>query len=97
MRLVCQHHSGKTRNYRGLEERVEHDEEGGVISQRKREKTATGQLKCPYEVRCSYKGFPNRSSPFKAWVLTVKEDQHSHECVDDPLVYPKHKQSTIEY
>jgi hypothetical protein len=42
MRLVCQHHSGKTRNYRGLEERVEHDEEGGVISQRKREKTATG-------------------------------------------------------
>jgi MULE transposase domain len=97
MRLKCKHHSAKTRNYRGLEDRVEKDDQGVVISDRKRENTGAGQLLCPYEIRCSYKGFPNRASLVKTWVLTVKNDSHSHELVDDPLVYDKHRQGTREY
>jgi hypothetical protein len=50
-----------------------------------------------HQCRNSYKGFPNRASPVKTWVLTVKNDSHSHELVDDPLVYDKHRQGTREY
>jgi hypothetical protein len=91
MRLVCTHHAEKTRNYRGLEDRIKKNEKGGVISERKREVTSTGQLSCKYEIRCSWKGWPTCSSSSKTWVLTVKQDQHSHELVDDPLVYYKHR------
>ena len=97
MRLRCTHHAEKTRNYRGLEDRIEKDNQGVVISQRKREATSTGQLSCKYEIRCSYKGYPFRSSPTKTWVLTVKNDEHTHMLVDDPLVYIRHRQSTREY
>jgi hypothetical protein len=37
--IRCIHHSEKTRNYRGLEDRVIRDEEGLIVSQRKREGT----------------------------------------------------------
>jgi hypothetical protein len=97
MRLRCTHHAEKTRNYRGLEDRIEKDDQGVLISQRKREATSTGQLSCKYEIRCSFKGYPFRSSPTKTWVLTVKNDEHTHMLVDDPLVYIKHRQSTREY
>ena len=32
MRLICIHHASKTCNYRGLEDRVERDEKGEIVS-----------------------------------------------------------------
>jgi hypothetical protein len=91
MRLKCKHHSKSSRNTRGLEDRVKIDDSGTIISQRKRENTSAGQLDCPYEVRCSFKGYPIRGSSIRTWVLTVKDNSHSHELVDDPLVFIKHR------
>jgi hypothetical protein len=45
-RWLCGHHSVETRNWRKLEDRIEYDEEGAIITRRQREGTSVGQLAC---------------------------------------------------
>jgi hypothetical protein len=102
MRLVCIHHASKTRNYRGLEDRVERDEEGAIISRRQRDGTTVGQLNCLWHCLVSYKSVGVRGTEPKAFILTynppVTEFQgHSHALADDPLIYPLHMQSVDEW
>jgi hypothetical protein len=101
--FVCIHHGKETRNYRKLENKVEKDLEDNIVSLRKRDGTLTRQLDCEWEVRCTFKDYPRRGSGIKKWILTLKSKPnfdplaHSHLLVDDPLVFPAHKQSTTEY
>ena len=46
-RFRCIFHSVATKNNRKLEDRVERDEEGKIISKRQREATSVRQLQCP--------------------------------------------------
>src|SRR5271163_4938606 len=54
-RWNCVHHGNVTRNDRGLEDAVERNEEGQVISNRKRQATNCLQQSCFWSVRCSLK------------------------------------------
>src|ERR1700733_9857902 len=48
--FACIHHGAETRNWRGLEERVEKGEEGSVVSRRKRDDTSSNAKNCTWEM-----------------------------------------------
>lgn len=88
-RFACSFHGSLTRNYRKLEERVLKDDDGHIISQRKREATSVGQSSCPWQVLVSYKNIGKRNSGVKGFVLTAKSLSHEgHPLTEDPLMFP---------
>ena len=85
-KFLCSFHSSETRNTRRLEDRVERDEEGTIVSQRKREATSVGQSNCPWTVYVSWKSVGKRNSGIKSFILTVNTFEHKgHPLTDDPL------------
>jgi hypothetical protein len=54
-RFQCIHHGIATRNYRKLEARIEKDEEGHIVSRRKRGEILASQTDYPWSVRVSWK------------------------------------------
>jgi hypothetical protein len=48
--FACIHHGAETRNWRGLEEYIERDAEGNILSRRKREDTAANAKGCTWEM-----------------------------------------------
>src|ERR1700728_3531086 len=76
-RFVCIHHGILTKNKRGLEDGVERNDEGVIVSQRQREGTLVNQTDFKWSVRVSYKGLERKGSNKKAFILTVISLDHS--------------------
>jgi hypothetical protein len=97
-RFSCGFHGISTRNTRGLEQRVERDEAGTVISRRQRQGTNVRQTGCTWSCVVSLKFTGQRHASSKGWVLTVKDLTHSgHELAIDPLVFPNQLKRLEEY
>ena len=97
--FACYHHGEKSRNDRGLEDRVVRDEEGNIVSKRQRESTSVRQRGCNWSVRVSWKSIGKRGSSEKGFVLTIKSLNHEgHDLTENPLaVYSRHMTETKEY
>jgi hypothetical protein len=97
----CIHHSAESRNNRGLEPRVVRDEEGKVISERKRD-TYCRKKDCLWICYCSFKAV-SRGDKERHWVLTVKELLHlstdgiKHLIHINPFYYKVHQKAIKEY
>ena len=97
-RFLCSFHVSGTRNSRKLEDRVVKDEEGTIISQRKREATSVGQSDCPWEAYVSWKSVGKRNSGIKSFILTINTLEHKgHPLTDDPLMFPLNMSSLSEF
>ena len=97
-RFRCIYHGDRTRNDRGLEDHIEKNENGSIISRRQREGTTVRQLGCKWEGYCSFKDIGKRGSGDKGYVLTMKCDTHSgHELADDPFQFPSYLKSFEKY
>ena len=94
--FLCIHHGDKTRNDRGLEEKVEKDSEGKIISQRQREATFVKQKSCKWRYICSYRPV-KRGDTTKVYYLTVTYNEHSHELGNNPFAYKIHETALAEY
>jgi hypothetical protein len=95
-RYKCIHHGKETTNWRGLEDSVEKDEHGNIISQRKRQGTFVKKQDCEWAMWVSYKPV-YRGSEEKAWQLGISYQVHSHPLVFNPLSYAVHNQSTPQF
>jgi len=93
----CIHHGQETRNYRELEDRVERDEDGNIVSQRRRQNTRVAQLNCPWLVRIAWKNIGKRNSGIKGFVMKTKCLNHSHSLTDNALNYPRQLAQQEEY
>ncbi|OQU95193.1 hypothetical protein CLAIMM_01436, partial [Cladophialophora immunda] len=94
----CIYHGKETRNYRGLEDKVERDENGVIISDRKRELTHIRGTDCRWSCRVSWKSIGKRNSGIKAFILTVKSLQHTgHPLSDNPLIFYRHREGLAEF
>jgi hypothetical protein len=88
-RFRCIFHSSKTQNNRKLEDIVERDSEGKIVSKRKKEVTNVRQLQCEWSALCSFKSIGKRGSGDKGFVLTMQCDVHNgHQLADDPFQFP---------
>jgi len=96
-RFQCTFHGSETKNWRHLEARVERDEEGNITSKRQRESTNVCQLDCQWSVRVNWKDIGKRGSGNKAFILTVKNTDHSHPLATNPLSFPRHRQALDEW
>jgi hypothetical protein len=96
-RWQCYYHGVATKNWRHLEDHVERDEEGKITSKRQREGTMVGQLDCQWSVRLTWKDVGKRGSGNKAFILTVKCDDHVHRLSTNPLSFPRHRQALEEW
>src|SRR5271163_3046220 len=97
-RFKCIFHGNVTRNDRKLEDTVEKDSEGKVVSRRKKEVTNVRQLGCEWSALCSFKDIGRRGSGDKGYVLTIQcEDHAGHQLVDDPFQFPAHLKESDEY
>ena len=96
-RFECCYHGDTTRNWRHLEDHVEKDEEGKVTSERQREGITVGQLGCQWSIRVTWKDISKRGSSNKAFILTVKSDDHVHSLSTNPLSFPRYRQALDEW
>ena len=87
IRFQCIHHGAKTQNRHQLEDKTERDSENKIVSKRQREGTYVKQKDCKWAAYCSYKDIGKRGSGIKGYVLVVKELAHSHNLIDNPLMY----------
>jgi hypothetical protein len=84
-------------NKRGLEDHVERDPSGEIItSQRKREHTTVKQKNCKWLVGVTYKPTV-KGSDIKTWQLYLGKQLHSHDMVPNPLSYYVHQQRMPEF
>ena len=60
--FACIHHGVETRNWRGLEEYIQKDAEGKILSSRKREDTAANAKDCSWEIYWSVRSVGKRGS-----------------------------------
>jgi hypothetical protein len=87
-----------TENKRGLENRVERNEKGVMVSRRQREGTLINQTDCGWSVRVFYKGLERKGSDKKAFILIIVSLNHSdYSLVDNPLLYPGHQRQLVKY
>ena len=96
-RFRCIHHGEETRNDRELEDDVEKDSEGRIISERQRGATHTKQKECKWYAYCSFKNIGKKTSGIKGYCLIVRELSHSHRLVDNPLIYTENANLVSEY
>jgi MULE transposase domain len=99
LRLWCIHHGKDTQNTRNLEDRVQRDKDGKIISDRKVDYTNVAQLECLWKVRCSWKQLGMRNSKVFGFEVTYKGEGtvHSHALLLNPLEYVEHRKGTVEY
>jgi hypothetical protein len=96
--FYCLHHGESTRNYRKLEDRVELDEEGSIISNRQRDGTTVRQLGCQWEGLCSFKSIGKQRTEPKGYILTMKCGTHNgHKLADDPFQFQGHLKDSEEF
>ena len=96
--FLCNFYGSGTRNSRKLEDKVEKDEEGTIISQRKREATSVGQSDCPWEAYVSWKSIGKRNSIIKSFILTINIFEYKgHPLTNDPLMFPLNMSFLLEF
>ena len=94
--FLCIHYSTETRNHRELEQNVEKDAKGKIVSHRKRGDTQVNQmLDCGWRCICSFK-FAYSGAVEKMWLLTVTSLNHTHS-MKNLLGYRVHVKGTTEY
>jgi MULE transposase domain len=93
----CIHHGTKTLNTRGLEEDVEYNIDGEIVSQRKQQATATQQKDCNWATYLALKDISVRGSGSKGLVLSITNNSHSHLPAPNPLRYKIHEKALEEY
>ena len=69
-------HGINTQNYRKLEDHVEKDSEGKIISRHQRDATSVRQLQCTWSAICSFKSIGKRNSGKKGYILIVQCDTY---------------------
>jgi hypothetical protein len=95
--VACLHHGKETRNWRGLEEHVERDEEGVVTSQRKQETTSVNAKGCKITWAISYKPVPRGSGSYHFVVGKCPTGEHTHNVAVNPLRYKMIEKMTTHY
>lgn len=96
LKFACIHHGTATRNYRELEDHVEWNEEGEIVSDRKQENTSVMKRSCLVRYFLAHKAVP-RGGSVKYWVLKVPDAQHSHKLAIFPLRYSLYRKETIAH
>ena len=96
-RFTYIHHGTETRNWRGLEERVERDADGNLLSNRKREDIDANAKDCPWEMYWSVRSVGKRGWGILAGQLGITKDVHSHILAPNPLIYKVHQKATAQY
>ena len=97
-RFQCFKHDTATRNWRGLEDKIEYNEERSITSKRQRDNTLVSQTDCKWAARITYKDIGQRGSGVKGFVLTVVcLDYYGHELLANPLSIPSHLRDLAEY
>jgi hypothetical protein len=61
-RFTCIHHGSQPRNTRGLEDHLEKDKEGNIVSRRKRDDTSSNAKNCAWEIYWSVRSLGKRGS-----------------------------------
>jgi hypothetical protein len=83
-RFICAHHGKETRNCRELNDDI-------TATSNRTLATSIRKKGCAWGMYVSYRGFPNRGSPAKAWQLGVTNKEHTgHDMVPNPLTYIEH-------
>ncbi|OQV08491.1 MULE transposase domain-containing protein [Cladophialophora immunda] len=96
--FLCVYHGKGTRNWRGLEDHVERNDNGEITSNRKRDFTHIRGTSCQWSCRVSWKSVGKRNSGIKAFVLTVKSLEYSsHPLSDNPLIFAGHRDRLAEF
>jgi hypothetical protein len=93
----CIHHGVETANKRGLEEHVERDTDGNIVSRRKQEGTSVQQRGCKWEVYLALKILDKGNSAVKALMLGITNNTHSHPAAVNPLGYKVHEKALESY
>jgi len=96
-RFQCIHHGVETRNSRNLEENVEYNKEGEIISRRRQQATATQQKACRWQVYLVWKDIGVRGSGNKGFLLGITNQAHSHPPAANPLRYKAHERALEMY
>jgi len=96
-RFACIHHGSEPRNWRGLEDHVHKDDEGSVVSRRKRDDTSSNAKNCTWEMYWSVRSVGKRGSGVVAGQLGITKDIHSHQLAPNPFIYQVHRKATSEY
>jgi MULE transposase domain len=93
----CIHHGVETHNSRELEENVEYNNKGEIVTQRRQQATATQQKACRWQVYLSWKDVGVRGSNIKGFVLGITNNTHSHPPAANPLRYKAHERALETY
>ena len=93
--FCCIHRGVDTRNYRQLKQHVERNEEDRITSRRKQEATKINARNCPYCICLSYKQVGKRGSGVFGFVLSIRQDTHTHSMTVNPLRYKKKHVKTL--
>jgi hypothetical protein len=95
--FACIHHGPETKNWRDLEDYVEMNTEGNIVSRRRREETSTNARDCPWKIYWSVRSVGKRGSGVMAGQLGITRDVHNHILAPNPLIYKVHQKATPQY
>ena len=95
--FACIHHGAEIKNWRELEDHVEKDEDGNIVSRRKREDTSSNARNCTWEMYWSVRSVGKRGSGVVAGQLGITRDAHNHILAPNPFIYKVHQKATPEY
>lgn len=96
-RFACIHHGTATKNWRHLEDHVQRDAEGNIITRRQREDTSANAKQCTWEVYWSIRSLDRRGSGVVAGQLGITRDSHNHVLSPNPFIYKVHEKATAQY
>src|SRR5271155_3711956 len=88
-RYRCIHHGDESKNWRELEQHIERDDAGNILSQRKREDTFLYKFACKWMVYVTLKPI-HYGATTKVWTIGISSLDHSHALVANPLSYAVH-------
>jgi hypothetical protein len=93
----CIHHGIETKNWRELENHVDKDTEGNILSRRKKEATSANAKDCTWEMYWSVRSVGKRGSGVVAGQLGITRDVHNHILAPNPFIYKVHQKATPQY
>ena len=94
----CIHYGEKTRNDRKLEDRIERDKDGSIISKRQRDRITVRQLNYEWEGLCSFKSIGKQRTEPKGFILIMKCGTYSgYELADDLFQFRGHLKDSEEF
>ena len=95
--FACIHHRTETKNWRELEDRVDKDSGGSIVSLRKKEATSINAKDCTWEMYWSVRSVGKQGSGVLAGQLGITRDVHSHVLAPNPFIYKVHQKTTPQY